>query len=101
MWPRLSETCKLHKTSPPLKVPLPPSALPFDRLMKKAVLLILSVACLAAFQSSAFALTFGDLGPYWSFHHGDGGGIPEDVPITVGQQSFPGGAKLFGSLGPL
>jgi len=69
--------------------------------MKKTLSLIVVVASLFTFQPAAYALTFGDLNPYWSFVYGDGGGIPADVPSSVGQQTSPAGVKLFGDLGPI
>jgi len=68
--------------------------------MKKTILIIASVAALA-FQSAANAFTFGDMGPRFDFSFGDGGGMPEDVPTSTGQQALPNGVKLWGSTGPI
>jgi hypothetical protein len=68
--------------------------------MKWTILMITSVAALA-FQSAANAFTFGDLGPRFDFVLGDGGGMPADVPNSTGQQNFPDGVKIWGSMGPI
>lgn len=49
------------------------------------------------------AAHFGDLGPYFSFSYGDGGGIPAGATNVTGQTTSPDGqgVKLFGSVGPI
>lgn len=69
--------------------------------MNKALLRISFLASLFCFQPAARALTVGDLGPYFSFSYGDGGGIPDDVTNVAGQQIIPDGVKLYGTLGPI
>src|SRR5258708_2571830 len=70
--------------------------------MKKTVLFVL-LAGFAAGLPAAHAAGFGNLGPYFSFELGDGGGIPADVNNTTGQITSPDGqsVKLYGDLGPI
>jgi hypothetical protein len=69
----------------------------------KKIILLLAVAGFAVGLPAARADGFGDLGPYFSFEYGDGGGIPADVNNTTGQQTSPDGlsVKLYGDLGPI
>ncbi len=72
-------------------------------LMKRILLIICTLVGFSITLPATRAATFGDLGPYFSFTYGDGGGIPADVYNVTGQQTSPDGqgVKLFGDLGPI
>jgi hypothetical protein len=71
--------------------------------MKKLVLMAVGVTgLLLAFPSNSKA-GFNDLGPYFSFTWGDGGGIPPSVSNSASQVTSPDGLNvvLSGALGPI
>jgi hypothetical protein len=71
--------------------------------MKKIIPVICILINFSIWLPATRGATFGDLGPYFSFTYGDGGGIPADVYNVTGQQTSPDGqsVKLFGDLGPI
>ncbi len=71
--------------------------------MKKTIPILCVLVGFTTWLPSARGAAFGDLGPYFSFTYGDGGGIPVDVYNVTGQQTSPDGqsVKLFGDLGPI
>jgi hypothetical protein len=72
-------------------------------LMKTIISVISILVGLSASLPGARAAAFGDLGPYFSFTYGDGGGIPADVLNVTSQETSLDGqsVKLFGDLGPI
>ena len=60
------------------------------------------VACVLLICGRLQAQGFTDLGPYFSFHHGDGG-LPADIASSTGQQTSADGlsVKLYGQCGPI
>jgi hypothetical protein len=71
--------------------------------MKIYIIVVCTIVGFLGALPTVRGASFDDVGPYFSFTFGDGGGLPADVNDVTGQQVSPDGQnlKLYGDLGPI